>query len=286
MTIAVYDLSCRPITFDALCFAASVGSTADRPKFVVLADRRRVKTQKDLEITEGEWLWRAHRVVAASMWMLPGCRSVEVVVDPDEADAWRTVDAMRPDPLIRTCVALHRQGRNVRQLRAPRDAVEMLDTAGLDGRLAVVQMRSARAQTTKNSNVSAWMEAADYIASKGYRVIVVPDTDEAVAGVTRPVEQYVPAALDIALRCALYERAEIVLSAGVGPAYFCLLGRGRYVAMVRHAAHTVDELRKPFERAWGIPWGSQLPWAGPGQHVVYRGDDCRSICRAFDAAVA
>ena len=289
MTVAVYDLSKAPITFDAICFAATVGSIDPRPRFVVLADQRRMRTQKDNELEEWEWRWRAHRVIAASFWLLPGCRGVEVITDARDAVRWRDAETvLRPDPLIRTCVAQHALGHDVRILRAPGDAVGAIEAAGFAGPLAVLQMRAARAQPTKNSNRDAWIKAARYIAGKGCRVVIVPDTDEVFTRFDYPadLDVYAPAALDIGLRCALYERASLVLSAGIGPAHFCMLrSDGRYAVMVRHAKHTLAELKGTYERATGIQWGAQLPFADRKQRIVYRADSFEAITAAFDSIV-
>lgn len=286
MSVAVYDLAIAPITFEIMCFVASVGAVESRPKFVILADKRRVRTQKDQEIEEWEWRRRVNQVIAASCWLLPGCRGVEIVTDQDEGRSWRqSRDALRPVPLIRGCVESHANGKNVRILRAPTEGAGAIRSAGLVGPMVVIQMRAARSQLTKNSDRAAWFAAGRYIASLGHRVVFVPDTDEVMARARYPedLDIYSPAALDVGIRCALYEQADVVLSAGVGPSYFCALSGCRYLAFVRHAKHSVQELREPFERVWGIRWGAQLPFAGQEQRLVYQGDNFAAIRAAFDS---
>ena len=90
MTPAVYDVSERPITFDILCFIASVGAQAKGPvHFVILADRWREKTTKDRAMTPGQKMRRVHSILAATCWLLPATQAVSVVTDRDAADRWR-----------------------------------------------------------------------------------------------------------------------------------------------------------------------------------------------------
>lgn len=289
MTVAVYDLARQPITFDIMCFVASVGAVEATPRFVILADRRREKTQKDRHLRDAEWLWRVHRVLYQSCWLLPGTRSVEVVTGRPQAEQWRGKDALRPDTLMRTCVAHHQEGRDVRVLRAPADALKALESAAFPKKkLVILQLRQSRVQAHKNSNVGAWIQAAGHMHKHGWNVVVVPDTDAAVANDRYPswLTYYPAAALDVGLRCALYETADLVMSTGVGPAYFNTLSDNRYLAFVNHGSIPVAKQAGQFEKIWGVGWGDQLPFAGSGQSLDYRRDDAEAICDAFDRAVA
>lgn len=286
MTVAVYDLNRLPITFDIMCFVASVGAVEPRPKFVILADRRRVKTEKDKGLSDGQWMQRIHRVIVPSCWLLPGCRGVEVITETEEADKWRKADVLRPDTMMRTCVDHHRAGNKVTILEASQGARE--EVAKFEGPLCVIQMRQSLVQEHKNSTPGAWSIAAGHMHKAGWNVVVVPDTDQVLANAAYPrwITHYPAASIDVSLRCALYEQADLVMSMGVGPAYFCTLSPSRYVAFVQHGTVGFNRQEKQFEKIWGIKWGEQLPFATAGQTIEYRRDDAEAICAAFDRATA
>lgn len=286
MRTAIYDMSAMPTTFDVLAWVASVGAIAeDEPvRFVILMDQfREGKTAKDRAMTNEQREARAHRVLAPCCWLLPNATSVQITKDPDECWRWRrSEDALMPGPRVCNLVDLHRQGKEVRRLRAPEWAVQEIGS-DYDG-VVVLSMRRSPIVPQKNSDQKAWSEAAAYFRSQGERVVVIPDTAEVVGcqHMNTGSHVHVGAAMDVGLRMALYERASLVMSMGCGPALFnALRPDGQCVMFVRHAHMSDGAARKQFEKIWGIGWGEQLPFSPPDQRLDFRCDGVSEIVDAY-----
>ena len=282
MKAAVYDASTKPLTFDILCFIASVGAmTADPVHFVILADKWRDKTTKDKVLTPGQKMRRVHHILAASCWLLPSTHAVSVVTNREAADRWRETDALRPDTFLRTNVEHWKAGRDPRLLRAPAWALEDIGDRFDDA--VVFTIRQSPVVAEKNSKTSAWLVLAGYARSKGHRVVLIPDTSTVVAGERLPssYEWYQPAATDVALRAAVYQRAKATFACGAGPAAVPLFMPDRRVGLfLRHRHLASSSQIRSFEKVWGISWGDQLPWDGP--FLDYRVDDESALIETFD----
>lgn len=282
MKAAVYDAFTKPLTFDILCFIASVGAmTAEPVHFVILADKWRDKTTKDRALTPGQKMRRVHHILAASCWLLPATHAVSVVTNRVAADRWRETDAMRPDTFLRTNVEHSKAGRDVRLLRAPKWALE--DIGDRFDNAVVFTIRQSPVVAEKNCKSSAWLALAGYAHSKGHRVVLIPDTATVVAGqkLSRSFEWFPPAATDVALRAAVYQRAKASFACGAGPAAIPLFMPGKRVGLfLRHRHLASSSQMRSFEKVWGIGWGDQLPWDGP--FLDYRVDDESALIETFD----
>ncbi len=283
MTPAVYDVSERPITFDILMWLATCGAMAPGPlHFVILADRWRSKTTKDRAMTDDQKLRRVHHILAASCRLIPGSQTT-VVTDKTEAARWRDTDALRPDTFLRTNIEQWKAGRGIFRFRAPADALEAIGKRFDDA--VVLTVRQNPVVPEKNCRLAAWLRLAGHAKGKGHRVVLIPDTATVINSTPLPsaYEWYPAAAMDVALRAAVYERAAVSMACGAGPAAIPMYMPGkRYALFLKHRHLASSSLIRSFEKVWGIRWGEQLPWAGPGQVLDYRPDDEDALIETFD----
>lgn len=287
MTPAVYDVSARAITFDIVFWLATVGAIANgNPvEVLILADRFRDRTSKDRALTPDQKMWRVRRILAQSCDLLPGSQTT-VITDPSRAAKWREADALRPNTFVGTTVENWKAGLDIFRLRPPPDALDAIGKR-FDGAV-VLTIRQSDVVPEKNCRLMSWLDLAGHAGSKGHRVVLIPDTATVVNATPLPrwCEWYPAAALDVGLRAAVYSRAAVTMACGVGPAAIPMFMPGtRYALFLRHRSASQEALTRSFEKVWGIPWGSQLPWATDKQILDYRPDDSEALIETFDKVV-
>jgi tetratricopeptide (TPR) repeat protein len=94
-----------------------------------------------------------------------------------------------------------------------------------DKPLVTLTLRESRWSTDRNSDLSIWAETVALLHQDGYWPVVVPDTE--MAFVERGPEWHAatfctPAAFDLELRMALYERAHLNIFTNSGPALLAI----------------------------------------------------------------
>jgi hypothetical protein len=278
---AVYDVSVQPITFDILPFIATIGADDGPVHFVILADRFREKTTKDRALTDAQKMWRVHHILAPSCWLLPATAAVTVVTDPLEASRWRLSDAEQPNTFLAKTLERYREDKDIWRFRAPESALTAIGSR-FDGAV-VITIRQSPIVQEKNCRLSAWLAAIGHMRKRGHRVVLIPDTSTVLNGapLAKSYEWYPPAALDVGLRAALYERSSLSMSMGAGPAHIPMfMPASRYVMFLHHRGLALSSQQRSFEKVWGVNWGDQMPF--DGGRLEYRHDDESAICEAFD----
>lgn len=89
-----------------------------------------------------------------------------------------------------------------------------------------ISLRTKLFQSLRNSNLQSWHAVCDYIASKGFQLIILPDFEDyfnaqSFKEMKHPVAH--EAMLDLNLRMALYENAKhnLAVSGGASPLLLC-----------------------------------------------------------------
>lgn len=139
-----------------------------------------------------------------------------------------------------------------------------------------ITIRESRIKPIRNSNIGEWIKAAEQIEAMGYSVLFVPDTDN-MQDFGR-FESYPKAALDPAVRLALYSKSVLNLGINNGPMAMCMYSKLPYIAFMRRD-EAFPEASEAFFKAQGLPVGSQFPWAVAGQRVVWEHDKAESIVK-------
>lgn len=272
MTPAVYDLSRRPITFDFLVFVACVASRADPVHIVILADKDRAITPKDMALSPEEKRARVHRILEPSCHLHPHVGNVSIVTDEYEASCWRRTPSLQASTFIAELSNHRRHDLKVQALRSP--------IASPHPGAVVMTLRNTKAVPEKNCRMDVWLSAAKMLMDEGHDVVVVPDTDMADGPLPDGFNWCREAARDVPTRAALYEHAACSLSMGLGPMTIAMLmPETAYTVFVAH--RNIGREQVPmFERIWGIRWGEQLPFTTPRQALDYRPDDADAIIDA------
>ena len=260
---ATYDLGVAPITYDVAWFLALAKNRGVTHIDVVPGDHHGFR--------DDAWCQKAGVAEKnARLWniIVPACQlaGMTVAMRRDRALAAATVYKMRP---------LIDEGLKGGVFQATSEARswvrDWLAARGLK-RPVVVTLRESQ-WPARNSNMAAWERFA---AETG--AVVIPDTDGTAAF------GHVFDGLRMDLRLALYEEASVVMGANNGPLALCWLSRTipylTFKMVAEHPACTPE-----FFQRQGLPVGSQFPWAGPHQRLVWADDDYDTIRAAYDAFV-
>jgi len=99
------------------------------------------------------------------------------------------------------------------------------ESPAADKPLVTLTLRESRWSTDRNSDLAVWAETVALLLQDGYWPVVVPDTE--MAFVERGPEWHAatfcaPAAFDLELRMALYERAHLNIFTNSGPALLAI----------------------------------------------------------------
>lgn len=129
----------------------------------------------------------------------------------------------------------------------------------------------------RNSDVKSWAWFSLWLAEQGYKVIRVPDTEDAA----QHGGPGALAAINPDLRAALYESALVNIGVNTGPMGLCTYGTAPYI-MIKMVADWVATTPQFFERI-GLPVGSQFPWAGENQRLVWEDDTDKNLMAAWRA---
>lgn len=131
------------------------------------------------------------------------------------------------------------------------------------GRTVVLTLRHNNPDDGRDSDSKAWAAFADWLRGRGWAVITLPDTADVLQGWHGEL-----AAVSLELRAALYASAALACFCHNGPMVLAwhlrapYLGFGAGIPASAWRAHWQDKLR--------LAPGEQLPWALPGQRLVYR----------------
>jgi hypothetical protein len=200
-------------------------------------------------------------------------------IEDGRAVGGRRCAALRPHQI---CLAA-RRGEKVPLLHADRDH-RLATRHKLNGRTPVtITLREAAHWPGRNSNLEAWANFGRYLKRKGEDVIFVRDT---ACGneLLEQFETWPQASFHVADRMALYQEAKINLFVSNGPAGLGIFSDQPYLYFQR-LLH--DEEYAPHNPDWwvrneGISEGEQWPWARPDQRMIWKPDDYRKLCEAWE----
>lgn len=260
MTI-YYDLGQAPPTFDFISFLLGHAMHYDDPTDLVIVPGVR-----------GDSLWpygqearlaMVENVVIPLAWMLPSIRSVTLkeIADPPKTKwgHYYLMQAFR---------------RGCRPLRAPK-------TAWMDRPYVTITLREADHWPERNSNLDAWITAADHIESRGYAVVFIRDTvkaDEPFPLADRD------AAIDLDHRASLY--AGVFLNMGVNNGPMWLAAAMDTPVMIFKPISTVTKTTSSeFLAKAGMKPGELHPWGTKHQSVIWGQDTAEVIINAFDSFI-
>jgi hypothetical protein len=134
-----------------------------------------------------------------------------------------------------------------------------------------ITIRESRIKPLRNSNIGQWTRAAERLKDMGYRVLFVPDTDNMQCGFG-DFDIYPEASLDPEVRLALYSKSVLNLGIGNGPMGLAFYSSKIPYLMFRMHDERFNEQSAAFMKANNLPIGSQAPWRGNNQALVWEED--------------
>lgn len=150
-----------------------------------------------------------------------------------------------------------------------------------DKPLIVITTRETDYWPERNSNMDAWLKFAKHLWMAEYRVVFVRDTNK-IHEVLPKVETAPWASIDLDLRMALYEAADLNMAVNNGPCHLLYFSDSEYVVFNQ----LVDGVPGCSPDWWagniGVDVGNQYPWSGPGQTLAWLEDSADNIKEAFD----
>lgn len=256
---ADYDLSKSPPTHDFL-------------NFLVRAElARREANQDTLEINimpgVREWsdrdkAWTPQRRVRASRELLPQLAwlmpSVSNVMFAQPGNQTVSYEPLGYAPGV--------------MLRAPDYARDMADEFLRDKPNPVsISLRQSSFQPARNASLEDWAQVAAWLSEAGYTPVIIPDIEAA----TRGGAGYAPAAFDVGLRLAIYEKCVTNLMTNFGPLLVALLGDVRVMAWKIVVPSIPASSFKQMVDSYCHP---NANW-GDGKHLFWHTDKARNIIR-------
>ena len=311
--MAFYDLKVAPVTFDYIWFLCGAEIARARcnlqrihivivpgPHFGVRAE------SADYEAVVGT---AARRARILNM-LVPAAEFVPTIsgltLAASRQDASRLVPAAThcypqdysvalpsyPDPAA--CLEDARAApRSLAVLRAPEAGLGEIDqfiASHAEGRrLIVITLRAYEFGAARNSDLAAWTSFARRL-DKSYFPVFVPDTQqtlEPLPDLLRGLAVFAPAAWNLTLRMALYERAYLNLGVSTGPMALCWFNPAIRYIMFKVITPSVPQATPAYLRSLGFEPGRALPFSGPFQKWMWQGgDSLEEIETEFAAMVA
>ena len=209
----IYDLAVQPITHDFLFWlmrVEEIRSTTGIEKIPIefrLSESGsfRERTTRDFQLSDERKFWRLHNLLVPLAWRLPSVESVSVIPAGGR-------DAIKID------IFKNAFKNPLAPLRAS-EAAKAAINALYPERFVTFSERNSDVQPLRNSNNEQWQKVCTYLQQKGYRVVVVPDTEAYMQGRGGMYwDDVCPiAAINVDLRLALYELSQFSLFTSGGP---------------------------------------------------------------------
>lgn len=273
-----YDLACSPASYDFVSFLLGaemkrIDAGFDALRVVVLPGPAGGFRQDRLPpFTLDERRAMLERIVVPMGRLLPSCVSVDVMADRSGVEG----------------VAEGRYGFHVQAKAAERGVYPFLlpssETWSLCAwpkNLVTITLRECDYWPSRNSNVTQWQTVANVLQARGMSVVVVRDAakaNHAFDGVpTSP-----SASCDLMARAQLYVAASMNFFVNNGPAWLAWF-MGVPCTIFKMCSKDAPVVSAGYFSGCGLPEGSQLANARPGQKIVWADDDADIILREVDA---
>lgn len=288
---AFYDLAVGPVSFDFVVFLVKAELArrqcrADWLHVVIVPFAQGVGgmfRDKSQFYDEHEARWRLWNICIPACPLLRA--SVTFAPDWERArllkageiwpEDWDRQTLKHRRHLIGDVISAARGGLAIPRLNASEHARRSARAAfGRRGRPVVTMTWRSTYLEERNTRAPQWLEALHHIEDRGYSVLVMRDTREALDAGAGYGE------LNLDLRMACYQEAALNLQANNGAASLCWFSERPY--RMFGAGVPADEWDGLFVKQ-GLPLGESWPWAGPQQKLVYGEVTAGQIIGEFEA---
>lgn len=264
-----YDMACGPLTFDFFTWLVEAEMKRVRAKAPYPLKVHFFKGKDGKSGVEPSRLRLFEKLVRPAMDLFGAVQS--------------TVPGGGTQIVYGLCniVAMAKQGESTPKYRLSEKALATI-AGKCKEPFVTITLREASTSLHRNSNVDAWLRFAEDLRAQGKRVIFLRDTEKAHEPLLL-AETYPEASIDLALRAALYSRAEHNFFVSNGPVGLAYYGDRPWTMFV--ALYEGDRYKpgtpQGFEESMGIKVGEQLPWSGPQQRIVYAEDSYENLCASW-----
>lgn len=268
--VAVYDLGSAPPTYDFITFLAAAEDYRKGNGYThidVVFQPGPINGFRDDNLPPDAEERRAMlwRVCMGATRLLPSVRNVTLLREREDvkADFPPGYTAEMPVPCYGPRFFTDAQP----VLRATDAAKRLAKKITGDAPYIVIPVRQADYWPHRNTDLKAWQRAVEFVREFGWNVFWIPDTN----GEDVPGERNVrAAALDIDLRLAIYEGAELVTGLIGGAGCLAVFSSAKYAFI-----HPIDESKPTTDREYLKRLGIEMekPWTPRGRVVFGRDDE-------------
>ncbi len=241
----------------------------------------RNESSREQVMSEPEKRWRFENIILGVTQLLPSLGGLNVTEEEGGEFDWpETDDAGRIPYFNRHLAEVSRLGANARVFRAPEFAHQLTKVGD---RYVTLTLRMSRYFPDRNINLTAWHGFFKYLAAKKVNVIVIPDQEDVLAFQHYAKFQwpiYLPAALDLRLRLALYEKAIANFGSSNGPVMLAMMSECPMCLFdpMRGGVNKPDYLVDTN----GFALGGQLPWRRPDQTIVWQDSSYQTLVEQWE----
>ncbi len=279
---------------DRVCYNITKGPACyDFIAWLIIAEmnRRRAGAPAPLKIgfvmNDSDEEREKHRTLRQNFYdgvIMPSLALIGAVSDQDACNAPQ-LDRYTLRPIVEYA----RAGEQVPLLAPSADGLAAIgeflrQTTGGQAPITIT-LREAPYTEYRNSDMTEWLKAAEYLEASGERVIFLRDTARAMEPITG-FATCPAASIDLDTRMALYESAKCNMFVSNGPWYLALFGTRSWLMFVE----TND--MSPFHpetNQFYLQWhavnphlNEQFPWSKPTQRVVWKRDNAKNIIAAWE----
>lgn len=278
----IYDLKRSPITFDFVTFLAIADCYRqfhryDRIHLTILVDGFRTLSDRDLQISVEEKLWRVNGILLQCASICPSVK--ELTVTDEEAGKEYHFPPGYPHastPYLPLFLWPFRKDTKPSEcFKSPPFAHDLVPQADV-----TLTVRSSKYFRERNVDLSDWMKFHGYLRDKGYKVAVIPDQEDAETySFDWHGDVYAPAAFDMRLRLAAYEAAKMNVGSAHGPFSVLFYTHAPYL-MFDHLRNNVNTASW-HEKGYGFPVGGQHAWSNADQIITWEDSTVDNLIRWF-----
>ena len=253
MLTCYYDLHYQPNTFDFVIFLAGANAYGEQIKATkleikIIYSSFGEEAERESLYRDNEEAWKFQNIISKLPYLLPKVVSINLSKEIPEIVSLPCY----PPPLLEIksnalnylnySDALKDKYRFFHSLGflkrkffeypeafqcfvAPTDSLKIIQEKYAKNYITI-SLRTKLFQPLRNSNLQSWHAVCDYIASKGFQPIILPDLEDyfnaqSFKEMKHPVAH--EAMLDLNLRMALYENAKhnLAVSGGASPLLLC-----------------------------------------------------------------
>jgi hypothetical protein len=311
---AVYDLKAGPVTYDFIQFLVLA------EKFRRISGRKHLHvvippgdhhgfrnfSQRDRMMSEAHKEWRLRQLLIRACYLVPACIAVTRFRSRGEAKAFLSSldrDSVFPpafnldQPICPYFLAFvmqfATQGPDIRSLAAPPVATALVrrlyrDLAG-EKPVVAITLRQSEFQEARNSRMDQWLQFAVSCREKGLFPLFIPDTEAILRGAAVEIggfPVFTLAALSIGFRAAAYQESWLNMLANGGPYTICLYNARARFSMFKLLVPGIMTASAAYHVGQGLMPGSQLPFAGPLQRLVWEDDSLEALERELSYVMA